>query len=179
MIYRYLKIVTEGVNGTTIIHQSTEENNVQILGEIDGYTYISTDNLGIQNETLVFEEVELTDEQLTELKKQRYLKHLKATVRKECRDMIDIEDDLINLKKIVMLMGRGFAGLWASIPEEQKTLNPYKDNFDLFQTAITDANLRLDLEGDSTAQAEEVARLLAIEEEFTDIVDSGYFSKIK
>jgi len=58
-----------------------------------------------------------------------------STVRKEkliARDKIrqkkDLEDDLTDLKKTVQFMARGFAGLWASLPQEMKDANPYKES---------------------------------------------------
>mgnify|MGYP003414951426 CR=1 FL=1 len=64
MHYKYKKIVTEGAYGTTIGHRSSDENKINTLGDIGEYTYIYAETLGEQPEDLIFEEINLTKEEL-------------------------------------------------------------------------------------------------------------------
>ena len=68
MHYKYKKIVTEGPYGTTIGHRSSDENEVITLGNIEEYTYIFAENLGEQPEQLVFEQIDLTANELEQLR---------------------------------------------------------------------------------------------------------------
>lgn len=72
MHYKYKKIRTIGVNGFSIRH--TNADDVQMLGEIDGYTYIYATTLAEQHESLLFTKVTLSLQELQELELQRYLK---------------------------------------------------------------------------------------------------------
>lgn len=173
--YKYEKIVTQGANGTTLMHKSSEEIVVFTLGEIDGYTYISCLDLGEQHKELNFIDVSLTQEEIKELHNQRYMKVSKESARKKIRQIKDFEDDLTDLKKVVQFMARGFAGLWVSLPQEIKDDNPYKENFDLFSTAVASTEFRLDLEND---QVGKVAKILQDESEFAQIVKNEYLGKI-
>ena len=62
--YKYKKIVTEGPYGTTIGHISSEENKINTLGDIGEYTYIYAETLVNQPDDLIFEEINLTKEEL-------------------------------------------------------------------------------------------------------------------
>ena len=155
MHYRYQVIRTDGVNGTTIRHNTNnteEDSGIHTLGEINGYTYIYAESLENQPTELTFEEVTLTTELLNTLKEQNYIKQAKLNARAKIRYIKDLDDDLTGLKKVVQFMARGFAGLWQSLPTDIKDSNPYKDNFDVFSTAIMDASFRLDLESDQVAK---------------------------
>lgn len=99
----------------------------------------------------------------------------KQNARTKIRNIKDIEDDLTDLKKVVQFMARGFAGLWVSLPQEIKNSNPYKDNFDLFASAIENTQFRLDLEND---QPTKIAKILQDEAEFAAIVKNEYLSKL-
>lgn len=99
----------------------------------------------------------------------------KQQARQAIRQIKDFEDDLTDLKKVVQFMARGFAGLWATMPQEQKDLNPYKDNFDLFTQAVSTTQLRLDLELDQVAK---ISKVLADEAEFAGIVKTEYLDKV-
>lgn len=72
MHYKYKKIRTTGINGFSIRHTNTDD--VQMLGEIDGYTYIYATTLAEQHESLLFTKVTLSLQELQELELQRYLK---------------------------------------------------------------------------------------------------------
>lgn len=99
----------------------------------------------------------------------------KQNARTKIRNIKDIEDDLTDLKKIVQFMARGFAGLWVSLPQELKDVNPYKDNFNLFTEAIINTEVRLDLE---VNQAAKIAKILQDEAEFATIVNDEYLRKL-
>ena len=99
----------------------------------------------------------------------------KQNARTKIRNIKDIEDDLTDLKKTVQFMARGFAGLWLSLPQEIKDANLYKDNFDLFTSAIENTQFRLDLE---VNQAAKLAKILQDEAEFATIVNDEYLSKL-
>ena len=185
MHYRYQVIRTDGANGTTIRHNSNNSNTnnnieeedsiIYTLGEINGYTYIYAESLENQPTELVFEEVTLTTELLNTLKEQNYIKQAKLNARAKIRNIKDFEDDLTDLKKVVQFMARGFAGLWQSLPTDIKDSNPYRDNFDIFSTAIMNASFRLDLEADQVAK---ISKILNDEEIFTEIVNLEYLSKL-
>lgn len=176
MIYKYKKIVTQGSIGTSLSHKSTDDNPIDTLGEIDGFTYISCDSLTEQHPELDFIAVVLSDAESEELHKQKYLQVKKANARNEIRKIKDFEDDLTDLKKVVQFMARGFAGLWASLPQDMKDANPYKDNFDLFTQAVATTQMRLDLESD---QVSKIAKILEDEAEFAQIVNTEYLSKME
>jgi hypothetical protein len=96
----------------------------------------------------------------------------KTVVRKKIRDFKDLEDDVTDLKKTVQFMARGFAGLWATMPQEIRDANPYKDNFDLFTQAVSTTEMRLDLETDQVAK---IAKILDDEATIAQIlVATGY-----
>jgi hypothetical protein len=103
-------------------------------------------------------------------------KKYKQIARQKIRQQKDIEDDLTDLKKVVQFMARGFAGLWASLPQDVKDANPYKANFDNFSSAVASAQLRLDLEADQEAK---IAKILEDEESFAQIVNDEYLSKVQ
>jgi hypothetical protein len=105
-------------------------------------------------------------------KDEHFKPYKKTVVRKKIRDFKDLEDDVTDLKKTVQFMARGFAGLWASLPQDVKDSNPYKDNFDLFAQAVATTEMRLDLEADQTAK---IAKILQDEATIAQIlVDTGY-----
>ncbi len=88
MVYKYEKIVTTGVDGTTIRHQTSDDNEVIELGEIGGFTYISAQNgLGTQNGSLNFIKVVLVDEDIQQLKQQRHLQQLERQAENEARQL--------------------------------------------------------------------------------------------
>ena len=62
--YKYKKIITEGAYGTTIGHQSSDENKIITLGNIGEYTYIFAEVLIDQPTELEFEEIELSKSEL-------------------------------------------------------------------------------------------------------------------
>ena len=78
MHYKYRKVIVKGVNGYQISHRQTEENPIMTLGDIDGYTYIYTLNLGEQHEQLNFTQVSLIIDEIRELERQRFLKYTTA-----------------------------------------------------------------------------------------------------
>jgi len=104
------------------------------------------------------------------------LQDFKNKARHRIREQKDLEDDLTDLKKVVQFMARGFAGLWASLPQEVKDANAYKENFDNFSSAVASAQLRLDLEADQVAK---IAKILQDEESFAQIVQDEYLSKVQ
>ena len=80
--YKYKKIVTEGPYGTTIGHISSEENKINTLGDIGEYTYIYAETLGEQPEELVFEQIDLTSNELEQLRQgDVYIKGLEFTTQ--------------------------------------------------------------------------------------------------
>ena len=82
MHYKYKKIVTGGAYGTTIGHRSSDENVVITLGNIGEYTYIFAENLGEQPEQLVFEQIDLTANELEQLRQEDiYIKGLEFTTQ--------------------------------------------------------------------------------------------------
>jgi hypothetical protein len=100
----------------------------------------------------------------------------KKVARTKIRQQKDLEDDLTDLKKVVQFMARGLAGLWASLPQDVKDANRYKDNFDNFSSAVATVQLRLDLEADQVAK---ITQILQDEENFAQIVQDEYFSKVQ
>lgn len=175
MHYRYKLVKVDGANGYTIRHISDDNNKVDTLAEIDGYTYIKADDISNQPKELEFEAVVLGDELKQIMLEQMYLKQSKLTARGKIRHIKDLEDDLTDLKKTVQFMARGFAGLWASLPQEMKDANPYKDNFDMFSEAVASTELRLDLESN---QVEKISKILQDEAEFSQIVKDEYLGKM-
>ena len=157
------------------MHRSSEDNPIFTLGQIGEYIYIQADSLVEQHEMLTFEEIKLTDEEKAELHSQNHIKQAKATARGKIRGIKDLEDDLVDQKKIIQFMARGFAGLWASLPQDIKDANPYKDNFDLFSKVIVGTELRLDLE---TSQIDKISKIINDEVEFARIVKDEYISKL-
>ena len=172
MHYKYKKIVTNGANGTTIRHNTTD---VVVLGLINSETYIYTKELKEQPAELVFEEVVLTQELLSELKKQNYINSQKNTARSKIRNIKDIEDDLVDQKQLIQFLSRGLASLWKTLPTEIKEANPYAANFELFSDEILSVDVRLDLEADQIAK---IMSILKDEEEFAKIVQDEYLGKI-
>ena len=80
--YKYKKIVTEGAYGTTIGHQSSDENKIITLGNIGEYTYIFAEVLTDQPEQLEFEEIELSKSELEYLSNNDvYIKGLEFTIQ--------------------------------------------------------------------------------------------------
>ena len=82
MQYKYKKIVTEGAYGTTIGHRSSDENKIITLGDIGEYTYIFAEVLIDQPEQLVFEQIDLTANELEQLRQgDVYIKGLEFTTQ--------------------------------------------------------------------------------------------------
>lgn len=82
MQYKYKKLVTLGAFGTTIAHKSSEEKEVITLGDIGEYTYIFAENLGEQPEQLEFEQIDLTANELEQLRQgDVYIKGLEFTTQ--------------------------------------------------------------------------------------------------
>ena len=80
--YKYKKIVTEGPFGTTIGHRSSDENKIITLGDIGEYTYIYAETLGEQPEELEFEQIDLTSNELEQLRQgDVYIKGLEFTTQ--------------------------------------------------------------------------------------------------
>ena len=82
MHYKYKKIVTEGPYGTTIGHRSSDENKIITLGDIGEYTYIFAEVLTDQPEELFFEQIDLTANELEQLRQgDVYIKGLEFTTQ--------------------------------------------------------------------------------------------------
>ena len=80
--YKYKKIITEGAYGTTIGHRSSDENKIITLGDIGEYTYIFAEVLIDQPEQLVFEQIDLTVNELEQLRQgDVYIKGLEFTTQ--------------------------------------------------------------------------------------------------
>ena len=80
--YKYKKIITEGAYGTTIGHQSSDENKIITLGNIGEYTYIFAEVLTDQPTELEFEEIELSKSELEYLSNNDvYIKGLEFTTQ--------------------------------------------------------------------------------------------------
>lgn len=175
MVYKYEKIVTEGANGTTISHQNIEENATNTLGQIGEYIYISALSLNGQNESLVFEETTLTDEEKTELLSQRYMKTSKLNARNKIRKIKDIEDDLTDQKMLIQFLARGLVAVFNSQETAIKDANVYKDGFEALNTTILTKDVRLDLEND---QIQRIIQIITDEEMFAQIVSEEYKGKL-
>ena len=82
MHYKYKKIVTEGAYGTTVEHRSSDENKITTLGNIGEYTYIFAEVLTDQPKELEFEQIELTSNELEQLRQDDvYIKGLEFTTQ--------------------------------------------------------------------------------------------------
>ena len=82
MHYKYKKIVTEGAYGTTIGHRSSDENKIITLGDIGEYTYIYAEVLTDQPKELEFEQIDLTSNELEQLRQgDVYIKGLEFTTQ--------------------------------------------------------------------------------------------------
>ena len=82
MHYKYKKIVTEGAYGTTIGHRSSDENKITTLGNIGKYTYIFAEVLTDQPKELEFEQIDLTSNELEQLRQgDVYIKGLEFTTQ--------------------------------------------------------------------------------------------------
>ena len=82
MHYKYKKIVTEGAYGTTIGHMSSDENKITTLGNIGKYTYIFAEVLTDQPKELEFEQIDLTSNELEQLRQgDVYIKGLEFTTQ--------------------------------------------------------------------------------------------------
>jgi hypothetical protein len=80
--YKYKKIVTGGAYGTTVGHRSSDENKIITLGDIGEYTYIFAEVLTDQPEQLVFEQIDLTANELEQLRQgDVYIKGLEFTTQ--------------------------------------------------------------------------------------------------
>ena len=144
----------------------------------DPFTQVAVEVKPVLKDGNYFKQYEirqLTEEGI-EAYREKYNGKLKDTARSSIRQLKDFEDDLTDLKKVVQFMARGFAGLWASLPQDVKDANPYKDNFDLFSQAVSTTELRLDLETDQVAK---IAKILQDEAEFASIVKDTYLDKVQ
>ena len=82
MHYKYKKIVTEGAYGTTIGHRSSDENKITTLGNIGEYIYIFAEVLTDQPKELEFEQIDLTSNELEQLRQgDVYIKGLEFTTQ--------------------------------------------------------------------------------------------------
>ena len=82
MHYKYKKIITEGVYGTTIGHRSSDENRIITLGNVGEYTYIFAEVLTDQPEELEFEQIDLTASEFEQLSQgDVYIKGLEFTTQ--------------------------------------------------------------------------------------------------
>jgi len=106
--------------------------------------------------------------------KARYDLKNKTEARNEIRKIKDLEDDLVDQKQLLQFMARGFSGLWESLPDDIKSDNPYKDNFDAFSDIVNNTKFRLDLEEDAP---EKIVKIITDEAKFADIVEEKYLSK--
>ena len=80
--YKYKKIVTGGSFGTTIGHRSSDENKINTLGDIGEYTYIYAEVLTDQPKELEFEQIDLTSNELEQLRQgDVYIKGLEFTTQ--------------------------------------------------------------------------------------------------
>ena len=66
--YKYKKLITTGPYGTVISHNSSDENKVITLGSIGEYTYIFAEVLTDQPKELEFEQIDLTSNELEQLR---------------------------------------------------------------------------------------------------------------
>jgi len=174
MFYKYKKIVTEGAFGTSIAHKSTDDNPIFTLGEIGLYTYIQADNIVGQNESLVFTSVTLTEEESQELKEQRFLKTSKKQAENRIRKIKSLEDDVTDQKILIQFLARGLVSIHSILTEQQKANLPYKENFEVFATAVIMNNVRLDKEENQVGR---VMEIIADEVTFADIAEEEYLSK--
>ena len=80
--YKYKKLITTGPYGTVISHNSSDENKVITLGSIEDYTYIFAEVLTDQPKELEFEQIDLTSNELEQLRQgDVYIKGLEFTTQ--------------------------------------------------------------------------------------------------
>lgn len=178
MTYKYKKIVTQGANGTSLMHKSTEENPIFTLGEIDGFIYIKANALLEQHQELQFIEIVLTGAEKDILLTQRPMQVAKESARLNIRKIKDFEDDLTDQKMLIQFLARGLVSIYGVLNEEQKNLlpEPYKSNFSTFSSVIFNNDVRLDKELNPESR---VMEIMMDEVEFANIVEKEYKGVLK
>ena len=82
MHYKYKKIITKNPYSTTIGHRSSDENKIITLSDIKEYTYIFAEVLTEQPKELEFEQIDLTSNELEQLRQgDVYIKGLEFTTQ--------------------------------------------------------------------------------------------------
>ena len=178
MLFKYKPFIEEGVNGYTL-HAKTTETDTR-LGEIDGWSYIHSNEPQEQDARIEWSDVTatITAEEKELLKLQR---PNKSFARTKLEDVGDIQDFLADAMKLIefnmMLTARLAGDLYGTNPIDPATKEVYKARNKAFLDAV-DAGA-ITLRGDFDNMDVVMARLLSRVSKTNEIVRDNYVAEMQ
>lgn len=178
MIYKYKRFTEQSHNGTSLDIKGKE---VSYLGNIDGWDYAySKDDLELDTR-LQAQVVDLSDEEKTELKKQRFSVVRKLYVRDRIDthigDVYDLVADAMKLIEFNMMLTARLAGdVWGTNPIAEEKKSEYAGRNKAFLDAV-DAGA-ITLRGDFENMDVVMARLMERVSTINKLVRDNYVSEL-
>jgi len=185
MIYSFTIYKEEGPLGTTKTLKNTEDNDLTVLGEVDGVTYVhvpfNTD-IPEQYPEINFQEATLTDDIVGSLKRQRFasLKKqiLRDTLEDEVGDLYDMVADCMKLVEFnIMLTSRLAADYFGTDALTQETKDTYATRNQTFLNGVDSGEIKI--RGSIEDVNELFNRLITRYSKIQTIVDDRYLSELK
>ena len=180
MIYQYKPYTQEGAYGVTLFHKD-EKAEMMFLGEVDGFTYVYSQNPSVQDARLGWQEVVL-DEALKNSLRQSFVfnnhKHFARAKIEAVGDVYDLVADAMKLVEFNMMLTARLAGdLWGTNPIDPSKKAEYAGRNKAFLDAVEAGaiTLRGDFEDMDTVMARLMGRVSTVNE----LVRDYYVSELQ
>jgi len=155
--FNFIAVPKNVVNGLKLLDTAVEEDDGSPEGTITNFT------LSIKDET----DIEAAKTFINNI-------NLKLVTRAKVREMKDIEDDLVDLKKMVQSMITFAVDDWNNKPESEKSNSKFKSIFPDLTSAISSNKESLSTIDKDLEKIEEIVDL---EVAIAAVVDNYYLSK--
>lgn len=176
MIVKYKPYTVEGPNGYTLHYK---DEGATRLGEIGEYIYLHVNEEIVQDERLIYEVVELNEEQKEALRGQRPDKPFaRMKISKQIGDEQDLIADAMKLIEFnIMLTARLAGDIWGTNPIDEAKKTEYAERNKAFLDAV-DAGA-VTLRGDFENMNIVMQRMLERVSKTNQLVRDNYVNEMK
>ena len=180
MIYRYKPYKEDGIYGITLFHKD-EKQELVILGEVDGFTYVYAPTATVQDTRLGWQEVVL-DETLKNSLRQSFVfsnhKYFARTKIEAVGDIYDLVADAMKLIEFNMMLTARLAGdLWGTNPIDATKKAEYAGRNKAFLDAVEAGAITL--RGDFEDMDTVMTRLMGRVSRVNELVRDYYVSALQ
>lgn len=180
MIYRYKLYKEDGAFGVTLFHKD-ENAEMVTLGEVDGFTYVYTPNISVQDTRLGWQEVILDDALKNELRQSFVFANHKQFARLKIESVGDIYDLVADAMKLIefnmMLTARIAGDLWGTNPINAEKKEEYAQRNKAFLDTVESGGIIL--RGDFDNMDAVMARLMGRVSKINQVVRDTYINELK